>query len=32
VKDFIVARNVSFNINDVMNIAEEEFNSVSKEE
>jgi hypothetical protein len=32
VKDFIAARNVSFNVNDVMKTAEENFSSTSKEE
>jgi hypothetical protein len=32
VKDFIAPRNVSFNVNNVMKIAEEKFISVSKEE
>jgi sulfur transfer complex TusBCD TusB component (DsrH family) len=32
VKDFIAARNISFNVNDVMKIAEEKFISLSREE
>jgi hypothetical protein len=32
VKDFIAARNVSLNVNNVMKIAEEKFSCVSKEE
>jgi hypothetical protein len=31
VKDFTAARNVSFNVSDVIKIAEEEYSSVSKE-
>jgi hypothetical protein len=32
VKDFVSARDVSFNVNDVMKRAEEKFSSVSKEQ